>query len=91
MTTLMNILLTGGTGFIGSHAAVTLSQLGHQVILYDNLINSSHEIVTKVQQITGKPVHFIRGDVRDTELLTKTLSNHGRFSFCWFKGRWRIC
>lgn len=86
MTTLMNILLTGGTGFIGSHAAVALSQLGHQVILYDNLINSSNEIVTKVQQITGKPVHFIRGDVRDTELLTKTLSNHGIDAVFHFAG-----
>ena len=49
----MNVLLTGGTGYIASHAAVVLMQMGHQVVLYDNLSNSSDGVLTKLTQITN--------------------------------------
>lgn len=72
----MNVLLTGGTGYIGSHTAVVLSQLGHQVVLYDNLSNSSDAVLEKLAQITGKQIPFVKGDVRDTQLLKATLADH---------------
>lgn len=50
----MRILLTGGSGFIGSHTAVELLEAGHDVVLYDNLCNSSAEAAAAVETITGK-------------------------------------
>lgn len=72
----MNILLTGGTGYIGSHAAVVLTEAGHQVVLYDNLCNSKASVVERLHQITGKQLPFIQGDIRDTQLLTQTLQRY---------------
>lgn len=72
----MNILLTGGTGYIGSHTAVVLSQFGHEVILFDNLCNSSRDVVQRLNKIIGKPVPFIEGDVRNTEVLIQVMRNH---------------
>ena len=72
----MKILLTGGTGYIGSHTAIVLQQLGHQVLLYDNLSNSTDSVLEKLFQITGQQIHFVRGDVRDTELLRSTLTSN---------------
>ena len=63
----MNILLTGGTGYIGSHTAVELAEKNHRVILFDNLSNSHENVVDKVRQITGKPITFINGDLRDRD------------------------
>lgn len=70
----MNVLLTGGTGYIGSHTSVVLTELGHLVVLYDNLSNSSDLVLHKLAQITGQPIPFVKGDVRDAELLTETLA-----------------
>ncbi|MBQ1577236.1 MAG: SDR family NAD(P)-dependent oxidoreductase, partial [Oscillospiraceae bacterium] len=54
----MNVLVTGGAGYIGSHTCVELLERGHNVIVIDNLVNSSHKAVERVEQITGKPVAF---------------------------------
>lgn len=72
----MNILLTGGSGYIGSHTAIALLQLGHQVVLYDNLSNSCGAVAEKLTQITGRKISFIKGDVLNTELLKNTLVSH---------------
>lgn len=72
----MKVLLTGGTGYIGSHTAVVLVEAGHTVVLYDNLCNSSATVVERLQIITGKRLPFVQGDVRDTMLLTQTLNTH---------------
>ncbi len=72
----MNILLTGGMGYIGSHSTVVLSELVHQVILCDNLSNSSDTLHGKLEHITGQRIPFVKGDVRDTELLKNTLATH---------------
>jgi UDP-glucose 4-epimerase len=72
----MNIFLTGGTGYIGSHTAVVLAQAGHNVVLFDNLCNSSKEVVQRLEKIIGKQITFIEGDVRNTQLLTQTMSHH---------------
>jgi UDP-glucose 4-epimerase len=82
----MNVLLTGGTGYIGSHTAVVLSESGHQVVLYDNLSNSSDSVLEKLIQITGQQIHFVRGDVRDTELLRSTLASHNIDAVIHFAG-----
>ena len=72
----MNVLLTGGAGYIGSHIAVVLMDLGHRVVLYDNLSNSSDSVLDKLGRITCQHVSFVRGDVRDTELLVNTLNHN---------------
>lgn len=70
----MKVLLTGGAGYIGSHTTIVLTQLGHQVILYDNLSNSSEAVIQRIHQITGRNIPFVRGDVRDTEFLKSELA-----------------
>ena len=82
----MNLLLTGGTGYIGSHTAAVLSELGHRVVLYDNLSNSSDSVPEKLAQITGQLIPFIRGDVRDTELLRGSLNSHNIAAVIHFAG-----
>jgi UDP-glucose 4-epimerase len=72
----MNILLTGGMGYIGSHTAVTLAQAGHTVVLYDNLCNSSLSVLDRLETILGQRLAFVQGDIRDTALLTDTLREH---------------
>ena len=70
----MRVLLTGGTGYIGSHAAVVLAEAGLDVVLYDNLSNSSQDVASRLEKIIGKKLSFVKGDVRDTLLLSKTLT-----------------
>lgn len=82
----MNILLTGGTGYIGSHTAVVLSQLVHKVVLFDNLSNSSETVLERLAQITNQRFPFVRGDVRDTDLLKNTLANHSIDAVIHFAG-----
>lgn len=72
----MNILLTGGTGYIGSHTAVVLLEAGHNVVLFDNLANSKEKVVGSIQEITQKEVLFALGDVRDTERVKQVLKEH---------------
>ena len=72
----MNILLTGGTGYIASHTAVVLAQIGHAVVLLDNLSNSNQIVLEKLATITSTNFPFVKGDVRDTALLQSTLKKH---------------
>ena len=72
----MNVLLTGGTGFIGSHTAVCLIESGHTAVLYDNLSNSKPEVVNAVETITGTQPAFVEGDIRDKEKLIATLRDY---------------
>ena len=72
----MKVLLTGGTGYIGSHTAVALVEAGHQVFLYDNNSNSKPGVANKISQITGQSIEFIHGDVRDTQGLTEVLKSN---------------
>ena len=69
----MNILLTGGMGYIGSHTVALLANAGHQVHIYDNLCNSNAGTLDRIQKITAQVIGFTEGDVRDTEKLTKVL------------------
>jgi len=72
----MNILLTGGAGYIGSHAAVVLSQVGHEVVLLDNFCNSRKGVLERLQKILDKALPCVEGDVRDTVLVTKVLQDY---------------
>lgn len=72
----MNILLTGGTGYIGSHTAVVLSQVGHKVVLLDNFCNSNPSVLGRLQKIIGKELPCIKADVRDTYDVEKVLRNY---------------
>lgn len=65
----MSILVTGGTGYIGSHTVVELLQQGHEVVIVDNLVNSSAVVVERIAQITGKTPKFYNVDVCDFETL----------------------
>ncbi len=69
----MNILLTGGLGFIGSHTATVLADYGHHVAIIDNLCNCQKETLNSLRSITGKDLPFYEGDVRDLPLLKRIL------------------
>ena len=71
----MNILLTGGTGYIGSHAAVVLTEAGHQVIILDNFSNSHRGVLDRLATILAKAVPCFEGDIRDTALVKKVLQD----------------
>ena len=64
----MKILVTGGAGYIGSHTCVELLNGGHEVIVVDNLSNSSKESLNRVVQITGKRLDFYNVDIRKIRL-----------------------
>ena len=72
----MNILLTGGAGYIGSHTAVVLSQADHEVVLLDNFCNSRKSVLERLQMILGKALPCVEGDVRDTALVAKALQDY---------------
>ena len=72
----MNILLTGGTGYIASHTAVVLAQAGHEITLFDNLSNSQKTVLTCLEKILNQKVSFIEGDVRDTRLVSETIAKN---------------
>ena len=72
----LNILLTGGTGYIGSHTSLVLDGAGHNVVLYDNLTNSDNTIINTLSAITGKNFPLIKGDIRDTEKLIKAFTDY---------------
>ena len=82
----MSILLTGGTGYIASHTAVTLLEAGEPVVLFDNLSNSQRDVVARVEQLTGKVIPFVQGDVRDQALLQRTMQDHGCHAVVHFAG-----
>lgn len=67
----MAILVTGGTGYIGSHTVVELQEAGYDVVVVDNLSNSCEKSLERVEKITGKPVTFYKTDILDREGLEK--------------------
>ena len=72
----MKILVTGGTGYIGSHTCVELLNVGYDVVIIDNLVNSKKDVIDKIETITGKEITFYQGDVRDEVLLNKIFSEN---------------
>ena len=72
----MNILVTGGAGFIGSHTLIELIAAGHNPVVVDNLSNASPEAIHRVEKIVGQPIPFYEVDIRDREGLEKVFSQH---------------
>lgn len=82
----MTILITGGLGFIASHAAASLLQSNQRLVLLDNLSNSQKSVHQKLEKLSGKKIPFYMGDVRDPDLLNKIFSNHKISAVMHFAG-----
>lgn len=82
----MKVLLTGGAGYIGSHTAVECLAAGHDVVVLDNLCNSSAKSLDRVTQITGKQVEFVQGDIRDRAALRQLFAQHAIDTVVHFAG-----
>ena len=82
----MKILVTGGTGYIGSHTCVELLKNGYEVVIIDNLCNSKKEVVDNIKKITNKQVQFVEGDVRDKDLLRTIFKNNKIAAVIHFAG-----
>lgn len=72
----MKVLVTGGTGFIGSHTVVELLRSGYDVTAFDNLENSEAEVADAIRKISGKDFHFVKVDLRDADALEAALNQH---------------
>ena len=70
------ILVTGGAGYIGSHTAVELLNAGHQVVIIDNLCNSSPKVLDRIEALAGKNFSFLQADVRDGAALDRLFAEH---------------
>ena len=77
----MNILVTGGAGYIGSHTVIELIKAGHDVVIVDNLVNSSRISIKRVEEIVGKKLPFYEVDIRDRNGLEKVFAEN-RFDCC---------
>ena len=80
------ILVTGGAGYIGSHTCIALHEAGYDIVVYDNLSNSSYEAVNRVSALSGQPIEFIEGDIRNAELLREVFNKHKFFGVIHFAG-----
>lgn len=82
----MNILVTGGAGYIGSHTLIELSEAGYDFVVYDNLSNSSKQSVARVEKIISKSISFEEGDIRDKDSLKKVFTKYKIDSVIHFAG-----
>lgn len=80
------ILVTGGAGYIGSHTCVELLNAGHEVVVLDNLCNSSSESLSRVEKLTQKSLTFIEGDIRDSQLLDQVFQQQSIDAVIHFAG-----
>ena len=80
------ILLTGGAGYIGSHTALEFLEAGFDVVVYDNLCNSSPEALRRVQALTGRELVFVQGDIRDRAALDALFKRHDIDAVVHFAG-----
>ena len=74
----MNILVTGGLGYLGSHAVVELIRQKYKVFVIDNLSNSHIQNLSYLEKITGQKVKFVNADIRDKQKLVKTHNKNVR-------------
>lgn len=81
-----SILVTGGTGYIGSHTCIELLEAEFNVVVLDNLSNSSKESLQRVEQITGKKVTFINGDIRNSQDIEQVFAQYDIDAVIHFAG-----
>ena len=86
LSALPKVLVTGGAGYIGSHTCLVLLQAGHEVVVLDNLSNSSAESLRRVQALAGKPLVFVQGDICDTHTLQEMFASHHISAVVHFAG-----
>lgn len=82
----MKVLVTGGAGYIGSHTVVELLEAGNDVVVVDNLCNSSKEAISRVEKIAGKKIEFIHADIRDRKAMDAIFANHNIDAVIHFAG-----
>ena len=82
----MRILVTGGTGYIGSHTTLALLEAGHDVVVLDNLANSSEESLNRVQDLAGRTAEFIRADLLDEQAVDAVFTDHAIDAVIHFAG-----
>lgn len=82
----MNILVTGGAGYIGSHTVVELLTQGHEVTVVDDLSNSSPEVIKRIEKITEKSVNFIQSAIEDKPTLDSLFASHAFDAVIHFAG-----
>ena len=82
----MAILVTGGAGYIGSHTCIELISAGYEVVVVDNLVNSSEEAVKRVEKITGSKVPFYKVDILDAQGLEEVFTKEKIDSVIHFAG-----
>lgn len=80
------ILVTGGAGYIGSHTCIQLLSAGHEVVVLDNLSNSSVESLARVQALAAKKLDFVEGDILDQQILDQIFQNHSIDAVIHFAG-----
>ena len=82
----MTVLVTGGAGFIGSHTCVELLNAGYEVVVVDNLVNSSKEALNRVMEITGKKLRFYELDLLDKKNLDQVFEKEDIQAVIHFAG-----
>lgn len=82
----MSVLVTGGAGYIGSHTVVELQNAGYDVVIVDNLINSSEKVIERIEAITGKKVKFYRADICDAKAMENVFASESIDSCIHFAG-----
>lgn len=82
----MTILITGGAGYIGAHTCLQMLSAGHQIVVLDNLSNSSEESLRRVQAISGKRLSFVQVDIRNIQHLRHVFSEHNITAVVHFAG-----
>ncbi len=82
----MRVLVTGGAGYIGSHTVIELLAKGHEVVVVDNLVNSSEESLKRVEKITGQQIPFVRMDVCDAQALSAVFDDYAFDAVIHFAG-----
>lgn len=80
------VLVTGGLGYIGSHAVVALEAAGHRTVILDNLANSERAVLSRLERLCGRAVPFLEGDVRDGPLIEQMLRHYDVVACLHFAG-----
>lgn len=82
----MKVFVTGGAGYIGSHTALSLLEAGYDVVVLDNLCNASKEALRRVEEIAGRALSFVKGDIRDRACLDQLFHEHDIHAVIHFAG-----